>query len=120
MSGGLFALRDFARLPQPSTQLSPSTLLVEHPNCIAVFDAYPKAKYHFLVLPRLPFSAATIGERQLDSLAALLKHPARNVVIEEMERTVEEVVEMIRDEMSKSEGREWGINVGFHAVPSMR
>lgn len=27
---------------------------------------------------------------------------------------------MIKDEMLKTEGFEWGIQVGFHAVPSMR
>lgn len=116
----LFALRDFARLPRPSSSLPPSTLLVEHPNCIAVFDAYPKAKYHFLVLPRLPFAAAEIGERELDSLESLLRHPSRGAVIDELERTAEEVVDMIRDEMGKTEGKEWGIHVGFHAVPSMK
>lgn len=29
-------------------------------------------------------------------------------------------MEMIKDEMLKTEGFEWGIQVGFHAVPSMR
>lgn len=31
-----------------------------------------------------------------------------------------EVVEMIRDEMMKTEGFTWGVDLGFHAIPSMR
>jgi aprataxin len=27
---------------------------------------------------------------------------------------------MIRDEMMKTEGFTWGIDLGFHAIPSMR
>jgi len=113
----LFALRDFARLPNPSSRQG---FLIEQPSTIAIFDAFPKAKYHFLVLPRLPFTAAEISEREIDSLESLLLHPERNVVLDELEKMADEVVEMVRDEMGKSEGWEWGVNVGFHAVPSMR
>lgn len=111
----LFALRDFARHPPP-------TSLVVHERALAVFDAYPKAKYHFLVLPRLPSSVGAVGERGVDSLAALLRQErgARDAIMGDIERTAEEVVEMIKDEMGKSEGREWGVLAGFHAVPSMR
>ena len=31
-----------------------------------------------------------------------------------------EVVEMIKDEMMKTEGFTWGVDLGFHAIPSMR
>lgn len=118
---GLFALRDFARLATPSVSLPPSTLLLETPKCIAVFDAYPKARYHFLVLPKLPFPGDTgLLEGNLDSLAALLRHPARGAVVDAMAAAADEVVEMVRDEMHKTEGFEWGVNVGFHSVPSMR
>lgn len=118
----LFALRNFARLPHPATSLPSSTLLLEHPKCIAVFDTYPKAQYHFLVLPRLPFSATTIAEREVDSLAALLRLPAeaRSAVLDALAETAAEVVEMVKDEMGKTHGFEWGLNVGFHSVPSMR
>ena len=32
----------------------------------------------------------------------------------------EEVEEMIKDEMMKTEGFTWGVHMGFHAIPSMR
>jgi aprataxin len=31
-----------------------------------------------------------------------------------------EVVEMIKDEMMKTEGFIWGVDLGFHAIPSMK
>jgi aprataxin len=113
----LFALRDFARHPPP-----PPTTLLQHPRALAVFDAYPKAKYHFLVLARLP-AAGGLSERDVDSLASLLRcrdHEARETIMSDLEAAADEVVEMVRDEMVKTTGREWGVQVGFHAVPSMR
>jgi aprataxin len=117
----LYALRDFARHPPPL--VGTAGTLVQNAHSIAVFDAFPKAKYHFLVLPRLPFAAPgyeDVGDRDLASLSALLRHKARGAVLAEMERTAEDVLEMVRDEMVKTEGFQWGINVGFHAVPSMQ
>jgi aprataxin len=40
--------------------------------------------------------------------------------LEELKRTADDCVEMIVDEMRKTEGFEWGVQVGFHAVPSMK
>ena len=41
-------------------------------------------------------------------------------MIESMRSMAGEVVEMIRDEMMKTEGFTWGVDLGFHAIPSMR
>jgi len=115
------ALRDYALVKSPSTQISPSTLLLDSPECIAIFDAYPKAKYHFLILPRYPFPHKC-NINYLHDLTTLLRAPkdVRKAVVEGMRSMAGEVVEMIRDEMMKTEGFTWGIDLGFHAIPSMR
>ena len=115
------ALRDYALVKSPSTQISPSTLLLDSPGCIAIFDAYPKAKYHFLILPRYPFPHKCSID-YLHDLSSLLRAPKeiRKAVVEEVRSMAGEVVEMIKDEMMKTEGFTWGVDLGFHAVPSMR
>jgi aprataxin len=116
----LAALRDMARLPRPSASLPPSTLLLETPSTIAIFDKYPKASYHVLVMPRLPAQGLGLGERDLDSLASLLRSKAPREVLDALEEAAAEVEEMVKDEMVKSTGVAWGVNMGFHAVPSMQ
>jgi hypothetical protein len=124
-------LRTYATLPKPSSSLPPTTLLLSTPHTIAIFDAYPKAKYHFLVLPRYPFpprsdprektSIARLSEfDDLKSLLLKTSGDAREQVIGALAEAAGEVEEMIRDEMVKTEGFEWGIDIGFHAIPSMK
>lgn len=127
----LDALRTYATLPSPTSSLPPSVLLFANRQCLVVFDAYPKAKYHFLVLPRYPFPAAGSLDGQnsivkldeIDDLKSLLTKATRNAredVITAMFETAKEVEEMIRDEMVKTEGFEWKVDIGFHSVPSMK
>lgn len=98
---------------------------------MVVFDSYPKAKYHFLVLPRYPFppqsdpdsDESIVSIETLDDLKSLLRKAGadqREEVLRAMAETAREVEEMIRDEMLKTEGFEWKIDVGFHAIPSMK
>lgn len=138
------ALRDYATVMSPARQIQPSVLLTHNEQCIAIFDAFPKAKYHFLILPRYPFpldpgtgisddiddeneeqdtSKATCRVSDLDDLSSLMLRTTtstRKVVIEAMAGLAKEVEEMVEDEMMKTEGFTWGVNVGFHAVPSMK
>lgn len=119
----LFALRDFAKAKNPTAALPPNVLLLETPKCIAVFDAYPKAMYHFLVLPKIPFVVSDtqqLNEAELDSLSALLRSSDYGIVLEALKEAAAEVVDMVRDEMMKTHGFEWHVNVGFHSIPSMR
>jgi diadenosine tetraphosphate (Ap4A) HIT family hydrolase len=127
----LDTLRTYATLPKPSTALPPSTLLLSTPHTIAILDAYPKAKYHFLILPRHPFAPRSEPEEtrsiarlsDLDDLRSLLTKTSpevREQIIGALAETASEVEEMIRDEMVKTEGFEWGIDIGFHAIPSMK
>ncbi|ODN84102.1 hypothetical protein L202_00116 [Cryptococcus amylolentus CBS 6039] len=127
----LLALRHYATLSNPQTSLPANKLLFANYNTMAVFDAYPKAKYHFLVLPRYPFSSQSdpdgdesiVPLEALDDLKSLLLKGGvygREEVLRAMEETAREVEEMIRDEMLKTEGFAWRVDVGFHAVPSMK
>ncbi len=124
-------LRSYATLPSPTSSLPPSILLLSNPQCIAIFDAYPKAKYHFLVLPRYPFPSQSepdskkslVKVEALDNLASLLTKGGTEgsaEVIGAMADVAREVEELIRDEMFKTEGFEWRIDVGFHAIPSLK
>lgn len=124
-------LRTYATLPSPSTSLPPRVLLSHNASTLAIFDAYPKAKYHFLVLPRYPFPSNNDPEStrsicrlsDLDDLRSLLTkttRDAREQIVGQMAEMAREVEEMIRDEMVKSEGWEWRIDVGFHAIPSLK
>lgn len=126
----LDVLRQYATVPDPAQSIPPSVLLHTTPKCIAIFDAYPKAKYHFLVLPRYPFppnwdpeSTDSIANLDwLDSLRSLLLKAPRAVreeVIAGIADCANDVVEMVKDEMKKTEGFDWGVDVGFHAIPSM-
>lgn len=131
----LNALRTYATLPNPASSIPPSVLLLSNQHCLAIFDRYPKAKYHFLVIPRYPFPPLSVAENngnaassivkleELDDLKSLLrraKRDARGDVIQAMANMANEVEEMIRDEMEKTEGFVWKIDVGFHAIPSMK
>ncbi|WWC58533.1 uncharacterized protein I303_101076 [Kwoniella dejecticola CBS 10117] len=127
----LDALRNYATLTNPQSSLSASKLLLSSKNCLAVFDAYPKAKYHFLVLPRYPFPPQSDPDSKksianldsLDDLKSLLlktSPAAREEILQDMANMASEVEEMIRDEMLKSEGFEWKVDIGFHAIPSMK
>lgn len=132
------ALRDYASVRSPSVQIPPSVLLTHNDQCIAIFDAFPKAKYHFLILPRHPFPSTRDSsdtsdtddqhERSLcrlddlnDLSSVLLRTgPAREQILDAMINLAKEVEEMIQDEMMKTEGFVWGVDMGFHAVPSMQ
>ncbi|WVQ85417.1 hypothetical protein IAT38_007582 [Cryptococcus sp. DSM 104549] len=126
----LLVLRQYATLPDPSS-LPPTQVLISNENTLAVFDAFPKAKYHFLVMPRYPFPPQSDPDSResivpldvLDNLTSLLLRGGkrqREEVLRAMADTAREVEEMIRDEMLKTEGFEWDIDVGFHAIPSMK
>ena len=59
---------------------------------------------------------------QLEDLRSLLRSPEgmRQKVLDALAETAKEVEEMVRDEMMKTEGLEWAINIGFHSIPSMK
>ncbi|KAG9042628.1 hypothetical protein FS837_010612 [Tulasnella sp. UAMH 9824] len=118
----LRALKDFACLPDPKT-IPPSNLLKYTDTTITIFDKYPKANFHFLVLPRVRPDAGltTTVLHDLKSLLAWKEKEKALEVLKDLEKESKEIQEMVRDEMHKrfGEGCEWKVFAGFHAVPSM-
>ncbi|PWN53460.1 hypothetical protein IE53DRAFT_384027 [Violaceomyces palustris] len=49
------ALVNYAKTVDPKRSLDPSVLVACDEKTITIRDGYPKAKYHYLVLPRIPF-----------------------------------------------------------------
>lgn len=64
-----------------------------------------------------------ISLAKMDSIEALMCQAppeARRQVLRALREMGDEVVDMIRDEMIKSEGFEWSVEMGFHIVPSIQ
>lgn len=173
------ALTQFAKTVNPKNQLPKGVYLRSSSHTLTIYDGYPKARFHFLVLPRIPFkldhhqtnlnnnqnialessqssstskpSLALAGGKlalgssakgqivpsaHLHSLNSLLASPYAAVVLNKMRIESESVVRLIKEEMRHSPlpatlhpnktscndqscQVEWGVRVGFHAVPSM-
>lgn len=71
------ALVDYAKTPDPS-ELPPEVLLMSTDNTISIWDKFPKAMFHFLVLPRLPFQlpepTQDVSQTTLNSLSSLISN----------------------------------------------
>jgi hypothetical protein len=115
----LKVLRTYAKLPDTSiaTALPPTVYFSHTQHTITIFDAYPKALFHFLVLPRLS------NERSSSDLTDLRTLLRRRASAEETLRVLaEEAVRLrgvIEEEMRTRYGFVWDVWAGFHAVPSM-
>ncbi|KAG8941343.1 hypothetical protein FRC04_004589 [Tulasnella sp. 424] len=118
----LRALKEFACLPDPKT-IPPSNLLKYTDTTITLFDKFPKASFHFLILPRVrPEAGLTTSVlHDLKSLLAWKEKEKALELLKELEKESKEVQKMVRDEMQKrhGDGCEWKVFTGFHAVPSM-
>jgi aprataxin len=53
--GWASALTLFAKCESPKTSLPDGVYLRSNEQTLAIYDGYAKAKFHFLVLPRIPF-----------------------------------------------------------------
>ena len=117
----LHALKEFATHADPKL-IPPSTLLKYTDTTVTIFDKYPKAKYHFLVLPRTNAANGRTGS-VLHDLRSLLKQDKEFAleVLNDLHAESKEIEKMIRDEMHRDYGAEceWRVFSGFHAVPSM-
>lgn len=69
-------LVSYAKTQEPSSSLPDEVLLLSTEHTLTIFDKYPKAKYHFLTLPRLPFadpvSQSDVPQAVLGSLSSLI------------------------------------------------
>ncbi|PWN29412.1 hypothetical protein BDZ90DRAFT_230288 [Jaminaea rosea] len=59
------ALTDYARSIDPS-RLPPDVLVAYDDRTLTICDMYPKAQYHYLVLPRIPFSLTTEEQDEVE------------------------------------------------------
>ena len=63
MSSRLKILRTYAKMDDVAIAKLPPTVYFSHTQyTLTIFDAYPKALFHFLILPRLRVSAATTND----------------------------------------------------------
>ncbi|GAA6007033.1 hypothetical protein JCM10207_009177 [Rhodosporidiobolus poonsookiae] len=116
-------LEQYARLKNLEKEVPSGVWLANDDKTLTIFDGYEKAKYHFLVMPRDPFpleKGGTVPSSHLESLTKLLQSEHKLEVLKALQKQAEEVKEMIEDEMQKEEGWTWGVQIGFHAVESMR
>jgi aprataxin len=114
----LTVLRTYA---QTAPESLPASILFKHSDTnITVFDAYPKAIFHFLVLPRLK-PECDLNATALHDLQSLLKADKTKAkkVIASLAEDAKGVKEDIQNEMVKRFGFKWDVWMGFHAVPSM-
>ncbi|KAI5121692.1 hypothetical protein M0805_002767 [Coniferiporia weirii] len=126
-------LRKYAQQRDPPSALPPDILLTHTEHTLTIFDAFPKAHFHFLVLPRVPQAAPGIRVEHLTSLRTLLASEGsgkgkgkgkekENMVVtllRHMRDDAASVRALVEAEMRERYGFVWGVNVGFHAVPSM-
>lgn len=143
------ALVRIASAKDPATLPTDDKALFYDEHTITIYDKFAKAKYHFLVLPRIPFKLSssapsghlgsnpptlaasngklnfgatrsnTVPVTHMDSVSTLLASPYASEVLVALRDTSERVVEHIRKDMKEQYGVSWSIERAFHAVPSM-
>lgn len=143
------ALVRIASAKDPATLPTDDKVLFYDNHTITIYDKFAKAKYHFLVLPRIPFKATssqasvesaktaptlvaangklnfgatssnTVPASHMNSISTLLASPYAAQVLEAMRRTSDRVLKHIRNDMEELYGVAWDIERAFHAVPSM-
>lgn len=102
------------------SSLPPTLLLTNTETSLTLFDKYPKATYHFLVIPRI-LANSVFTAQDLKSLQTLLskgKEEAK-ALIEGLKKDAQGVKEMVEQEMLKKQGYKWDVWIGFHAVPTL-
>jgi len=110
-------LKDYALLSDP-TKLPASIRFSHNESNLTIFDCYPKAIFHFLVLSR---PSKVISANRLADLRTLLrgdKQQAKDTLFG-LKHTADDIKVQIEKEMLTRYGFKWPIWTGFHAVPSM-
>ena len=110
-------MKDYALLADPG-KLPTSIRFSHNETSLTIFDGYPKALFHFLVLAR-PSKVHSVD--RLADLRTLLrgdKQQAKDLLLS-LKSTSDEVKAQIEKEMVNRYGFKWPIWTGFHAVPSM-
>ncbi|KAK7014911.1 HIT-like protein [Favolaschia claudopus] len=98
-------------------KIPPSILFSHSQTSLTIYDAFPKAIFHFLILPRVQ-EPYTVSE--LSDLRTLLGDKARaKQVITALHEEAKCLHKEIEEEMMNRYGFKWGIWTGFHGAPSM-
>ncbi|KAG7092306.1 hypothetical protein E1B28_008668 [Marasmius oreades] len=100
----------------------PNSILFAHTErTLTIYDAYPKAIFHFLILPRIR-TESDLTLNELNSLKTLLAcdQTRAKEVITSLKDVADTVKKDIESEMMKRYGFKWPIWTGFHASPSMQ
>jgi aprataxin len=113
----LTILRRYALKCNPAS-LPASVLLTHTATSLTIFDAFPKSIFHFLILPRVVTSLTSFELANLRTLLECDRERAK-AVLSALSEDARYVTSMIEDEMMKRYGFKWGVQVGFHPVPSM-
>ncbi len=113
----LTILRTYAERVDPNT-LPPTVKLCHSDASVTIFDKYPKAHFHFILIPfiRPPLTAANL--RDLRSLLQLPREQAQ-ALLQTVRRDALAEKALVAAEMLERHGCTWGIQLGFHSVPSL-
>jgi len=118
----LTILQKYAKKFETSpSSLPPTLLLTNTETSLAFFDKYPKATYHFLVVPRI-LANSVFTAKDLTNLYTLLAKGTKaesKKLIEGLKRDAEVVKGIVEEEMLKKHGYKWDVWIGFHAVPTL-
>lgn len=89
------ALVEYAKTPDPSEKLAKDVYLTHTERTLTIYDKFPKAMFHFLCLPRLPYrepqSETEIPATTLNSLSALVSHKHALKVLRDLKEASQEV-----------------------------
>ena len=114
-----------AKHPSPET-FPPSVYFSHTEHTITIFDAYPKAEYHLLVIPRVSNNAEdrVRSPRSLMSLKTLFNTPGiekKDIreFLETLKADADALKEELEEDMRIRRGFVWKLYFGFHAVQSM-
>lgn len=137
------ALKYIAKHKDIST-FPPGLLVDADAYTYTICDGYPKAQYHFLILPRIPFyldhkeERTEVPESDMESISTLLKSRFARDILRRIRDARDRLVVRIHESMKQSRIRPdgayayypeseadwghtvWGVQSGFHNVPSMR
>ena len=103
--------RKYAAMEIPNASLPDSVLLTHTDDTLTIFDAYPKAVFHFLVLPRVKAPLTLKNTENLRSLLQWDKFKAKEL-IETIKKDAEKVKAMVEAEMVNQYGGSWPIWMG--------
>ena len=118
----LTILRQYAKKFETSPSSLPPTLLLSNTETsLTFFDKYPKAIYHFLVVPRILTDSVFTAKDLTNLHTPLTKGPKAESkkLIEGLKRDAEVAKGMVEKEMLEKHGYKWDVWIGFHAVPTL-